>query len=110
MWSIPSEKRLEKIPTDTEKVEVLEKLVYLHFFFGGSDWYVVEYNPSKRVFFGYVILNGDKEMAEFGYFSFDELLEISINGFEIDCEKAKFWKPQKIRDIENLKHLISIYS
>lgn len=110
MWNIPSEKRLEKIPNNTENIDILEKLVYLHFFFGGNDWYVTEYDPSRRLFFGYAILNGDKEMAEFGYFSFDELIDMNIQGLEIDCELAKYWKPQKIKDIKDLKHLIPIYN
>lgn len=110
MWNVPSKKRLDKIPNNTEDVSLLDKLVYLHFFHGGSDWYVTEYNPQTQIFFGYVILNGDKEMAEFGYFSFQELKDISVSGIEIDCEHEKYFPIQKVRDIENLKHLIPIYS
>jgi hypothetical protein len=109
MWNVPSEKRLAKIPTKSEDVNALEKVVYLHFFIGGCDWYVTEFD-QEDTFFGFVILNNDLEMSEFGYFSFLELKEINMGGIEIDCELAKYFKPTKIKNIQRLKHLIPIYS
>ena len=42
MWNIPSEERLKRIPRlyETEKVPLKDKLIYLHFFIGGCDWYI----------------------------------------------------------------------
>ena len=37
-------------------------------------------------FFGFVILNNDYVNTEWGYISFQELRDLNINGFEIDCE------------------------
>lgn len=37
----------------------------MHFFIGGSDWYVVEFDGDDT-FLGYVVLNGDLECAEWG--------------------------------------------
>jgi len=106
MWNTPSEKRLAKVPRmfETDGIPVPEKEIYLHFFIGGSDWYVIEFGEDQ--FFGYVIINQDKEMAEFGYFSFSELKALKSSYVEVDCESAKYWKPTKIKDIGNLSHLI----
>ena len=106
MWNVPNKNRLSKIPKlyETDGIPILEKNIYLHFFIGGCDWYITEYD-GEDTFFGYVILNGDLQNAEFGYISFQELKDIKVSFMEIDCELAKYWKPQKIKDIKNLEHL-----
>lgn len=109
MWNVPSEKRLAKIPKDTTGTKILEKIIHLHFYTGGSDWYVTDFD-GKDTFFGYVILNGDIQCAEFGYFSFEELKSINIHGMEIDCEPENWFPIQRIKDIKRLEHLIPIYS
>lgn len=50
-----------------------EAIVYAHFFYGQSDWFITEYNPEEKIAFGYVILNGDAMMSEFGNISIEEL-------------------------------------
>ena len=105
MWNIPNEKRLAKIPTlyETEEIPLKEKLVYLHFFLGSSDWYVMEYD-QKDTFFGFVILNSDYQMAEWGYINFSELKAIKVNGWlEIDCELEEHWKIRKAGEIDNIR-------
>ena len=48
------------------------------------------------------ILNGDLEMAEWGYLSFEELKAIKIPpGFEIDCDQ--YWQIKKAIDIEKIR-------
>lgn len=107
MWNKPSEKWLATVPSLPFEGDTYNKKVYMHFFFGGSDWYVMEYDPDRREFFGYVILNGDTQNSEYGFFSFDELIEINKNGFEIDCDTSYYKKPRYIRDIPALAHLIN---
>lgn len=48
--------------------------VHMKFFTpdGAWSWYVVEYDPEERMFFG--LVDGFEE--ELGYFSLDELLEV----------------------------------
>lgn len=102
MWNTPTEKDLAEIPGlyKTEKVPLKDKLIYLHFFILGSDWYIAEYG-GENVFFGFVILNEDYEMAEWGYISFKEMKEIKIEpGIEIDCETG--WKIRKACEIEKI--------
>lgn len=107
MWNIPSVKRLSKIPKlyETDGIPVLDKTIHLHFFIGGSDWYIAEYDGDDT-FFGYVILNGDTQCSEWGYISFQELKDIKLAyHMEIDCELAKYWKPKMIKDIKQLHFL-----
>ena len=102
MWNTPTEKELAKIPTlySAEEVPLKDKLIYLHFFIMGSDWYIAEYD-GEDVFFGFVILNQDYEMAEWGYISFSEMKEIKIDpGIEIDCEIN--WRIKKACEIEKI--------
>ena len=79
----------------------MEKQIYLHFFIGGSDWYVAEYD-GEDLFWGYAILNGDFEMSEWGYLSFEELKQIKIPpGFEVDCDRH--WQIKKASQIEKIR-------
>ena len=104
MWNEPAKEQLAKIPRlyETEGVPLREKLVWLHFFIGGCDWYVAEYDEEENLFWGYAILNGDLEMAEWGYIGFEELKRIKIPpGFEIDCETC--WQVKKAIQIEKIR-------
>ncbi len=69
---------------DTENTPWDQKVIYEHFFIGGSDWYAAEYDPSDRLLFGYAVLNQDYQNSEWGYFSLDELKDIRVRGIEID--------------------------
>ena len=103
MWNEPTKEQLAKIPRlyETENVPLKDKQVHLHFFIGGSDWYVAEYD-GEDLFWGYAILNGDLEMAEWGYLSFEELKAIKIPpGFEIDCDQ--YWQIKKAGEIEKIR-------
>jgi hypothetical protein len=103
VWIIPSQERLNRIPRlyATESTPLQSKLVYLHFFIGNSDWYVCEFDGDD-LFFGYAIVNGDHLNAEWGYFSFSELREISINGIEVDCEPENLWPPKPVSEIPKI--------
>ena len=105
MWNIPSKERLAKIPRlyETEKVPIRDKLIHLHFFVGGCDWYIAEFDGDD-LFWGFAILHSDYEMAEWGYISFSELKSIEIDGWlEIDCELEEYWKVCKASDIEKIR-------
>jgi hypothetical protein len=49
----------------TEHFPTEDNLIYLHFFLGGYDWFISEYD-GEGFFFGFAILNGDYELAERG--------------------------------------------
>ena len=104
MWNEPSKERLAKIPRlyETEETPLQEKLIHLHFFIGACDWFIVEYD-GEDVFWGFVILNGDYEMAEWGYISLNELKSISVNGIEIDCEVEEAWKVRRAAEVDKIR-------
>jgi len=105
MWNVPNMKRLNTIPRlyETEEISLQDKLIHLHFFIGGCDWYIAEYD-GKDLFWGFAILNGDLQNAEWGYISFGELKEIKLaNWLEVDCELEDNWKIQKACEIVKIR-------
>ena len=71
-------------------------VVMLHYFKGGSDWWVTErdvvLNDQVQAF-GYVCLNGDTECAELGYISITELIKY---GVELDL----YFSPITLREVK----------
>ena len=103
MWNEPTKEELARIPRlyETEEVPLKEKQIWLHFFIGSCDWFIAEYD-GEDLFWGYAILNGDLQSAEWGYVSFNELKRIKIPpGFEIDCDGH--WPVRKAIDIEKIR-------
>ena len=102
MWNKPTEKQLEKLPAfySSENTPIEEKIIYMHFFIGGCDWYACEYSPEEQCFFGFAILNNDLQNAEWGYFSLQELCEVRVSFVEIDREVN--WKPIQAKNIEKI--------
>ena len=52
MWNKPSKEQLAAIPRlyETEKIGSKNKIVHLHFFIGGCDWYVAEFDGEELFF------------------------------------------------------------
>lgn len=78
----------------------------LHYFLGGTDIYVLEYDEKENLLYGFTVLNGDWQNAEYGYTSLDELMSVGApvnvyasgrqdfsfrKGFELDF----FWDRNK---------------
>ena len=102
MWNPPTEDRLREIPRlyQTENAPLSEKTIHLHFFLGGCDWYIAEYD-GEDLFFGYAILNADYANAEWGYISFQELKALRTRyGIEVDCETP--WTPKRASEIPKI--------
>lgn len=102
MWNEPTKEQLAKLPKlyEIEMVSLKDKPIHLHCFIGGCDWFISEYD-GEDLFFGYAILNNDREMAEWGYVSLAELKSIKIPpGFEIDCEI--YDPPRKASEIKKI--------
>jgi hypothetical protein len=105
MWNEATKERLDRVPRlyETEDVPLKEKLVHLHFFIGGCDWYICETN-GRDLMWGFCILNKDYAMAEWGYVSLSELRSIKIDGWlEVDCELEEFWQVKKAKEIEKIR-------
>lgn len=74
--------------------------VHLHYFLGGSDWYIVERDGSEEQLqaFGLAILNGDSINAEMGYINIGELV---AHGVELDL----YWTPRTLAEIKKEKRI-----
>lgn len=53
---------------------------FIHYFIGSSDWYVSEVDEDNMGF-GFAIVNGDTQNAEYGYIDLNEVTTLTINGF-----------------------------
>ena len=78
-----------------------DKKATLHYFLGGSDWYIIERDAGceddedqgiQRQAYGFTCLNGDKLNAEFGYIAIDELIR---HGVELDL----YYTPESVEVI-----------
>jgi hypothetical protein len=104
MWNVPSQARLDKIPRlyETETVPLKDKIIHLHFFIGGCDWYIAEYD-GQDLFFGFAILNNDHYNSEWDCVSFNELKALKVGFLEVDCELEENWMPKKASEIPGIK-------
>lgn len=101
MWNPPSKKDLENIPRlyKTENTPTRDKIIHMHLFVGGCDWYIAECD-GKDIMFGYTILNGDYMNSEWGYISLEELKEIKIGPSEI--YRDLFWEVRTAKEIDKI--------
>jgi len=102
------EAALKKCPKIGETNGMKEHPAIFHYFFGGCDSFICEYDPKEGLMFGYGILNGDLQNSEWGYFSVEELtnskyLNIDYHFYEQSIEAAlyeaypkHFKKPQSL--------------
>ena len=102
MFNKPTTAQLKTVPAlyQTEETPLKDKLVFLHFYIGNSDWYVMEFD-GEDTFWGFVVLNNDFQMAEWGYFSFHELADIKVKGF-FEIENDTSWQVRPAHKIERI--------
>ena len=99
---------LKKLPPiyNNEHKDFSDVKVVTKFFLPATSayWYVTEYDPIEKLFFGFVNL-GDDMMAELGYFSLEELLEIRHPKSQIlKVERDKYWNPEtSLADVMSFK-------
>lgn len=100
MWNKPTREELAVLPPmySGEDVPLEEKVIHMHFFIGGCDWFAAEYDPEDQIFFGFAVLNGDLEMAEWGNFSLEELSDLRVKFLEVD--RDLHWEKRKAKDVE----------
>ena len=85
------------LPYGTDSTPADDKIVWLHYFYGGSDWYIVEKDsePEQYQAYGYAKINDDEEMAEWGYIDIEALKK--TNKVELDF----YWKPRPFGKISS---------
>lgn len=84
----------ETIPQryETDGKPIKERKIYAHYLCAlkNFDWFVYEYDPETREFFGFVNLD-NPDFAELGYFSLSEFEELNkMYGFSIIERDASF--------------------
>ena len=95
------EDKILHMPKPYETTEQgMDAIVSLHYFQGGSDWYIVEKDSSEEQLqaFGYACLNGDKINAEMGYINIEELIKYNV---ELDL----YWQPTALRNVMQKKYI-----
>jgi hypothetical protein len=99
MFNQPTKKQLNQIPKlyETEGIPTKRKTIHLHFLFGDCHWFITEFDQEDTLF-GFAILNGDLEMAEWGYISFDELKSINLSGIKIQNDTE--WEIREAQEVE----------
>ncbi len=100
MWSEPTQAKLDTIPRlyQTEHIALPDKTIHAHFFLGGCDWYICEYDGGD-IFWGFACLNADLINSEFGYISYPDLKAIKINGI-YEIEYDKYWRIRPAMEVE----------
>ena len=91
------EKEVNEIPAlYSQDGKGKDAIVHAHYFTGGTDIFITEYDEAQDKFFGYTILNGDYQMSEFGYQSATELRNSKMT--ELDF----FWQKKTLQEaLEN---------
>jgi len=98
----------------TEEVEAKDKIVVARYVLGGSQWFIVEYDPETKLAFGYSILNGDSLNSEWGYVSMAELDELTVEVrtefpetgqvylWKVNVERDTDWEPVCAGEVEDI--------
>jgi len=81
----------------TEEVRAGNKMLTLHYFIGESHWYLCELDPTTGIGFGWAILSGNIQDAEWGYVSLEELETLNFRGFIV--ERDTDWNPCPAREV-----------
>lgn len=80
----------------TDDKNEAEVLVLAHYFSSSWDWWATEYDPENRRFFG--LVRGFE--IELGYFSLDEMEEVSCNVRPLGgIERDLYWTPKPLSEI-----------
>ena len=88
---------LEKsIPALYAQEMIKEKRAYVKYFTPDSywTWYVMEYDPLNKIFFGLV----EGFVKEFGYFTLEELLTLR-GPMGLAIERDLYFEPKPIKDL-----------
>jgi hypothetical protein len=91
------EKRFQEVGSQEEE---RDPIVVAKFFnpAGAGTWYATEYDPERKVFFGYVSIFGDHN-DEWGTFSLEELESIRLP-FGLGIERDLYFGECRISEVE----------
>jgi len=79
--------QLKKCPKIGETDGKDEHPAIFHYFYGGSDIYICEYDPKSGTMFGYSILCQDLQNSEWGYISAYEVSQSRLINLDYHFEE-----------------------
>lgn len=85
---------------ELQDVPFHEKLVQMHFTRENGEWFAVEYDPERQLFYGYIDVRPGS--PHWGYFGLDELVDCWIPSL---CPEAKVdldWRPVRAKEIPSI--------
>ena len=108
VWNMPDKAREESLNNLSVALKDIPKIagqdgkgkdatVYLHYFNPNSDWYITELSKDGSEAFGYVVLNGDFRMAEFGYIDISSMLSMNM-GLK-NPQLDQYWSYKTVNEI-----------
>lgn len=75
-----------------------DRVVHLHYFVGGCDWWLIEVDVPEGRGFGYVRLGSDHG-AEWGYVDLHDLARILVTRVNFPVERDLHWRPRSAREV-----------
>ena len=84
----------------TEHIKTENKIVHIKYFTPDSNWswYITEYDPKNRIFFGYVI----GQEKEWGYISLNEL-ETITGPLGLNIEREIHFTKTEVKNIKEIE-------
>ena len=97
------EKRFKRVGSQEN---IKDPLIIAKFFnpTGAGTWYATEYDPKRRIFFGYASIFSDWN-DEWGYFSLDEL-ESYKGQFGLGIERDRYFGEKRASQVIKAKQSI----
>ena len=110
MKNTPTEAQLASIPGlyQTDHISTQDKIIHAHFHIGENHWFIAEFDQVDTMF-GFCILNGDLEISEWGYVSFQDLKDINVLGL-YQVQYDVYWTPKPAGQVEFIRRGGGIYS
>ena len=107
MEHLPTKEQLGIMPGlgATQDIEPKNKLIHLHFFLAGIQWYAAEYDPRTEVFYGFVVMANDYLNSEWEYFSLQDLKGLRWRKL-IEVELNPYFNPKVAGKIETIRDYI----
>jgi hypothetical protein len=101
-------RQLEKCPKLYATDSMKEHPAIFHYFYGGTDMYICEYDKEDTMF-GYTILNDDLENSEWGYTSVSEICSITPLNIDYWFEEQTIETALYRRNPEHFRKPASLY-
>lgn len=107
---LPPQAVLAKIPKlyETESTPAPDKMIWLHYFSPGGDYYIAELDTETGEAFGYTRYSHYPDGAEWGYISLPELERVTTHVEIVGIGSARrpaverdlHWQPRKFSEVE----------